>query len=169
MFVEEDSPQHLTSTSTYRIAELYQCCSYKALTDACTDVLRTISATKAVEKTILALIVQFCGRRRDGEVLWISLTTLPWCNLRNAADVHNTCLALVAMETLSGKLERKGEVWWWSRAADWTEEIAEGESKRVETSVDRRKETVNHSQLLTWTTITFAWIRKVILDKVKTF
>lgn len=39
----------------------------------------------------------------------LSLTTLPWCNLRIPADVHNTSLALVAMETLSGKLQRQTE------------------------------------------------------------
>lgn len=40
---------------------------------------------------------------------WIFLTTLPSCNLRIPADVHNRSLALVAMEIVSGKLQRQTE------------------------------------------------------------
>lgn len=124
----------LSSPSTYRIAELYLCCSYIALREAYTAILIHLSlfltpsdtkgchfqnnflavtchATKAVKKAVLELIVQFCCRRREGEALWIFLTTLPWGNLRNPADVHNTSLALVvAMETLSGKVQRQTEI-----------------------------------------------------------
>lgn len=134
VFAWEDPPQHHIFTTTYRIAELYLCCSYIALREACTAILIHLSlyltpsdtkgchfqnnflavtchATKAVKKTVLELIVQFCCRRREGEALWIFLTTLPWRNLRNPADVHNTSFALVvAMETLSGKVQRQTEI-----------------------------------------------------------
>lgn len=39
----------------------------------------------------------------------INRTTLPWCNLRITTDVHNRSLALVAVEILSGKLQRQTE------------------------------------------------------------
>jgi len=53
--------------------------------------------------------------------VWFFLTTLPGCNLRIPADVHNTSLALVAMETLSGKLQRQTE----RKCADGVEQQTE--------------------------------------------
>lgn len=73
------------------------------------------TASKAGKTTVLALIVPFCGRRREGEVLLkVFPTTLSWCNLRIPADLHNSSLVLMVMETLSGMLRTGSEKHWWS-------------------------------------------------------
>lgn len=82
------------------------------------------ATTEAVKATILGLIVQFCGRWRG---IWIFPITLPWCNLRIPADVHNASFRSQRKRDLQSSKDKEEER---SAVMEMSSRLSGGESRR---------------------------------------